>query len=101
MRYIALIVLVLALAACGSTTHSTSQATVASAAPSSAAPPSAAPSPLDTQTEGIVCADLSALVIAGNSADPIGAVADVHHITRDQVIQAINDKCPALKSIEP
>jgi hypothetical protein len=96
MRYIALIVLVLALAACGSTTHSTSQAMVASAAPSSAAP-----SPLDTQTEGIVCADLSALVIAGNSADPIGAVADVHHITRDQVIQAINDKCPALKSIEP
>ena len=101
MRYVALIVLVFALAACGGTTHSTSQTTVASAAPSSAAPPSAAPSPLDSQTEGIVCSDLSALVIAGNSADPIGAVADVNHITRDQVIQAINDKCPALKSIEP
>jgi hypothetical protein len=101
MRYIALIALALALSACGSTTHSTSQAPVASAAPSSAVPPSAAPAPLDTQTEGMVCADLSALVIAGNSSDPIGTVADSNHITRDQVIQAINDKCPTLKSIEP
>jgi hypothetical protein len=48
----------------------------------------------------MACTDLSALVIAGNSADPIGAVADVLHITRDQVTQAINDKCPTLKSIE-
>jgi hypothetical protein len=101
MRYIALIALALALAACGSTTHTTSQATVTTAAPSSVAPPSEAPSPLDPQTEGMACADLSALVIAGNSADPIGDVADVLHITRDQVIQAINDKCPGLKSIEP
>jgi hypothetical protein len=101
MRYIALIVLAFALAACGSTTHSTSQIKLASAAPSSAAPLSVAPSPLDPQTEGMACADLSALVIAGNSSDPIGAVADVLHITRDQVIQAINDKCPTLKSIEP
>jgi len=101
MRYITLIVLVLALAACGSTTHNTSQAPVTSAAPSSAALPSVAPSPLDPQTEGIACADLNALVFAGNSSDPIGAVADVLDITRDQVIQAINDKCPTLKSIEP
>ena len=100
MKYIALIVLALALAAC-STTHSTSQATVASAAPASAAPTSAAPSPLDTQTEGIVCTDLNVLVIAGNSSDPIGTVADANHVTRDQVIQAINDRCPTLKSIEP
>ena len=99
--WMAAIVLALGLAGCGSTTHSASQATVTSAAPSSAAPPSVAPSPLDLQTEGMVCADLSALVIAGNSADPIGAVADVHHITRDQVTQAINDKCPTLKSVEP
>ena len=100
MRYIALIVPAIALAACGSTTHSTSQTTVASVAPSSAAPTSAAPSPLDPQIEGIVCANLNALVIAGNSSDPIGTVADANHVTRDQVIQAINDRCPTLKSIE-
>jgi hypothetical protein len=101
MKYIAFIVLAFALAACSSTTHSTSQATATSAAPSSAAPPSTAPSPLDPQTEGIVCNDLNVLVIAGNSSDPIGTVADTNHVTRDQVIQAINDKCPTLKSIEP
>ena len=99
MRYVALTVL--ALVACGSTTHSTSQVTVASTAPSSAALPSSAPLPLDPQTEGMVCSDLSALVITGSSSDPIGTVADANHLTRDQVIQAINDKCPKLKSIEP
>ena len=101
MRYVALTVLALALVACGSTTHSTSQVTVASTAPSSAALPSSAPSPLNPQTEGMVCSDLSALVITGNSSDPIGTVADANHLTRDQVIQVINDKCPKLKSIEP
>jgi hypothetical protein len=98
------LIIIFVISGCGSsatsTTHNppSSSANAAAGSPSAAALP--APSPVDSVTEGIVCADLSALVIAGNSSDPISAVASVNHVTIGQVIYAINNRCPGLKSTE-
>jgi hypothetical protein len=87
---------VLTLAACGS--GSTSSAT----APSSPAlPPSAVPS-VDAATAGRVCAAVNALVSTGDTgAIAIATAASAYHVTQAQVVGAIDDRCPALKSIVP
>lgn len=100
------LIAVLMISGCGSSAKSTTS-TTQSARPSSAnaaGSPSAAalpaPSPVDSATAGIVCADLNALVIAGNSSDPISTVASATRITVGQVIYAINNRCPDLKNVE-
>src|SRR5437868_75032 len=91
------------ISGCGSSAKSTTHSAQSSSAnavgsPSAAALP--APSPVDSATAGIVCADLNALVIAGNSSDPITTVASATRITVGQVIYAINTRCPDLKNVE-
>lgn len=92
----------IAVSACSSSGTSTNNNPTASAAASTAIANVAipAPSPLPSDEEGIVCADLNALVFAGNSADPISTVASATRITVGQVIYAINNDCPKLKTLE-
>lgn len=118
-RCILALIAVLAISACGSSAASTtssapsaqaSSAADAGGSPSSGIPsagiPSAnvgaipAPSYVDSITAGMVCADLSAMVITGNSADPISDVASATRITVGQVIYAINSRCPKLQTLE-
>jgi hypothetical protein len=66
----------------------------------SSAPSSVAPSPLSSDHEGQVCANLNVLEFSGN-ADPIGTVAGAMGITPDQVTQTISDRCPNLSTLEP
>lgn len=48
----------------------------------------------------MVCADLGALAMAGNSHDPISAVAATTRISVGGVIYSINTDCPDLKDLE-
>ena len=87
----------LALTACEGTTHSTTHSAPSSAAPPSAALASAvAPSPLDSGTEGQMCAAINALAA---QSDPIGTAARAFRLTRDQVVQAISDRCPTSRAL--
>jgi hypothetical protein len=91
---------VLALAACGSSgTDSTTAKTPT--VPSSPASASAVPS-VDAGTAGMVCAALNAMAFEGdNGADAIATAARAYHLTKAQVVYAINHRCPALKRIVP
>jgi hypothetical protein len=62
------------------------------------APPSPTASPLDSDTEGVVCAGLNALKFTGDSgSDAVDTVASAQNVTTDQVMQAVDDRCPQLK----
>ena len=98
MRYIALIVLALALAACGSSPASSPSGSPSAGSPSAAAagsPSAVAPSPLPSGEESAICSDVAAEVIAGD-ADPAGGAESVYHVSAAQVLQAVNAKCPNL-----
>lgn len=100
MRYIALILLALTLAACGgnaSTSSSTAGSPSAAAGSPSAAAgsPSAAPSPVPSSEEGAICANVGAEVIAYGQASA-QAEESLYHITYAQVQQAVQDQCPKL-----
>ncbi len=107
MRYIALILLALTLAACGgnaSTSSSTAGSPSAAAGSPSAAAgsPSAAPSPLPSGEAGAICSDISAEIVAGDGAESgiQGAMA-VEHVTEAQVIAAVAASCPQLSKDMP
>ncbi len=55
-------------------------------------------SPLDSDTEGIVCADLNVLKITGDSgSEAVDTEASARNLTTDQITQAVDDRCPQLK----
>jgi hypothetical protein len=92
----------IALTGCGGANSSTAPSPppsqVASSAPTtSSSASSAAPSPLDSGTEGVICAGLNALVFTGQGEGAIGTVASTHGVTPEQVQQAITDRCPELQ----
>jgi hypothetical protein len=94
---------VLAISACSSSASSTSTTSTAANANAAGSPSAVSipqPQPLPSDEAGIVCADLNALVVAGNTADPISTAAGANRITIGQVIYAINNNCPDLKKLE-
>src|SRR5215471_14031660 len=88
------------ISGCGSSATSTAHNPPSSSQAIASSQAIPEPSPVDSTTAGIVCADLNALAFAGNSSDPISTVADANRITVNQVIYAINHRCPKLKSLE-
>ena len=102
MRYIALILLALTLAACGGNASTSSSTTgspsAAAGSPSAAAgSPSAAPSPLDATTQREICTDLEAVVITGGTASAQPEEA-LYHITYAQVQAAVQAQCPTVSN---
>jgi hypothetical protein len=98
-RIAAAIGAVLALAACGGRSPSTTASTPAAPSP---APSSSAAASVDAGTAGRVCAALNALTHTGDTgSDAIATAEGAYHLTRAQVIQAIDERCPALKQIVP
>jgi hypothetical protein len=100
LTLVTVLMVISAISACSSATSTTAPAQTVQASSASTANAVPAPMPLPSGEEGMVCADLGALVIAGNSSDPISTVADAMRLTLGQVIYAINNSCPDLKKLE-
>ena len=87
---------VMALAACGSGSASST------GAPASPTAQASAPASVDAGTAGRVCAAVNAMTVAGDSgADAISTAASADQLTKAQVVAAIDERCPQLKRIVP
>lgn len=99
-RVIAAAGAVMALAACGgvSASSTTAPASRAASAPASASPVAS----VDAGTAGQICAAVNALANEGDSgADIIATAASAYQVTQAQVVAAIGKRCPQLKKVIP
>jgi hypothetical protein len=87
-----------ALAGCASSATTTSNPPASS--PAASTPAALAFTSPPPGTAGMICADLEALAIAGNSSNPIAAVASTVRVTQAQVVGAIDSTCPKMASLE-
>jgi hypothetical protein len=95
---LAVILTMLAIAACGgsaSTSTAGSPSAAAGSPSASAGSPSAAPSPPPSSEAASICANVGAEVIAYGSASA-QAEESLYKITYAQVQQAVQDQCPKL-----
>lgn len=91
--------LVLAACSSGGTTASTTASTTATAR---AAASAVVVLPVDAGTAGRVCAAVNAMISGGSTgADAISTAGGAYHLTRAQVVNVIDRRCPALKRIVP
>jgi hypothetical protein len=90
----------LALAACGASGNGGTTASTTAAPPPAAS--ATAVASVDAGTAGQVCAALNALTVQGDAgADAIATAASAYHLTRAQVVYAIDHRCPQLKRLVP